>query len=119
MMNRNQSQLNHQIAVMITYSDHMGLKALKPACNKFFGSDVEAQEIVGQSFGPLTIALDEYRTKPGEIAIAMYKNADLAQCMIKNGLIKMTKEKVKQGYGEFSIAKICFQQMFYHDIVTQ
>eukprot|EP00483_Globobulimina_turgida_P001047 UN01049 len=107
----------NEVIVNLLYSDHMGLDALKPAAKRFFGEECDGKDIVGESFGILTTALNEYRTKPKEIAIAMYKNKELAKNMEKNGLIKFTQKTVQQGYGEFSIAKICFQQMFYHNVI--
>lgn len=112
------NQYYNEIAVVITCSDHMGLDALIPVRDKFFGKNVDLKDIVGEQFDALSTALVEYRNDPGEIAIAMYKNAkkDLAKCMEKNGLIQFTQKTITQGYGEFSIAKICFQSMFYHNV---
>lgn len=99
----------------LVYSDHMGLDALRPIRNRFFNEEDALEDVVGQAFAQPTTCLQEYRAKPGQVAIPMYKHEDVAKCMQQAGLIQMTGQKVKQGFGEFSIAKIKFQRMFYHD----
>ena len=106
----------NEVAVSLHYSDHLGLNSLKQVRQVYFYNDLDLNDIVGQSFGTLSTALDQYRNKPNEIAIAMYKNADMAKAMQKLGLIKFTGKEVQQGYGTFKIAKICFQKMFYHGL---
>eukprot|EP01084_Bolivina_argentea_P252384 423617_1 len=108
----------NEIEVILLYSDHLGLDTLKPVCNHFFENS-HVKDVIGRVFSNLTIQLEHYETKPNEIAIAKYKNGELAKCMHQQGLIKLTNKATKQGYGSFYIANINFQQMFRGDVIEK
>lgn len=109
------SSQTNEISIALLYSDHMGMDALRPIKKKFFDKEDELEDIIGMPFSHPTTCLDEFRPKPSQIAIAMHKHGDVAKCMQQAGLIQMTGQKVQQEDVEFTIAKIKFQRMFYHD----